>query len=70
MSLLNKENEDIQCTKVHILNPFVHTIKLENTFDKFKVRTKTFKVKIIKYHCGAVCALYFIFYINENVGET
>lgn len=43
MSLLNKENEDNECTDdVHILNPFVHKLKLENTFDKFKVRTKQY----------------------------
>lgn len=41
MSLLKKENyeyENIQ--NVHILNPFVHKLKLENTFDKFKVSAK------------------------------
>lgn len=39
MSLLNKDNED-DSKNVQILNPFVHKLKLENTFDKFKVRTK------------------------------
>lgn len=40
MSLLNKETEN-ECNNIHVLNPFVHKLKLENTFDKFKVRTKT-----------------------------
>lgn len=38
MSLLNKENEEDECDNVHILNPFVHKLKLDNAFDKFKVR--------------------------------
>lgn len=38
-----KDNED-DFNNVHIMNPFVHKLKLENTFDKFKVRAKYNKI--------------------------
>lgn len=37
MSLLYKENEDTFQQDMQIMNPFVHKLQLENTFDKFKV---------------------------------
>lgn len=40
MSLLNKESEDEYDNNIHIVNPFVHKLRLENTFDKFKVRAQ------------------------------
>lgn len=46
-----KDNEE-DFNNVHIMNPFVHKLKLENTFDKFKVRAKHHNKisSVYKYH--------------------
>lgn len=62
MSLLNKESEDDCNNVVHIVNPFVHKLKLDNTFDKIKVRTKN-KQNLYTSECVLQLYIYITLYL-------
>ncbi|XP_037030614.1 lysophosphatidylcholine acyltransferase isoform X1 [Bradysia coprophila] len=66
MSSQNKTKTDDDYSNVHIVNPFVHKLKLENTFDKFKTAVLT--VVLLPVRVLIICILLVIAWGLASIG--